>query len=86
MNADGISGLVPQGDFHAVNSVDRGITGRGFAQDGDYGPRDEAKMHQVVLYRFRKIESYQLTALPYVQLTEYTHLTNSDRLLYDEQP
>lgn len=52
-----------QSYLHAVNAVDGGVTGWGAAQGSHQRIWNKTHMHEVVLYRFRQVKSYQDRAL-----------------------
>jgi len=68
-DANGFSGLVAEGDFHAVNQVDSGIAGGSAAQDGHQRIWNEAHVHQVVLDGFREVKGDEDATCTDLQLT-----------------
>lgn len=65
-DADGVGGLVAEGNLHAVNAVDGGITGGGAAERSDKSIGDEAHVHEVVLHGFRQVKGYQDASFSYL--------------------
>jgi hypothetical protein len=55
-DANGLGGLVAEGDLHAVNPVDGGVAGGGAAQDSHESIWNETHVHQVVLDGFREVK------------------------------
>jgi hypothetical protein len=76
-DADGVGGLTAEGDFDAIDAVNRGIAGRGAAESGYDGVGHETHVHEVVLYRIRQMESYDNPAFPDIQFTQHAHLPDS---------
>jgi len=68
-----------EGDFHAVDTVDGGVAGRGATEHRDERVGDKAHMHQMVLYGFGQVESHQDRSFTDFKLAENTHLPNHSR-------
>ncbi len=66
-------GFGTEADFHAVDTIDRGIARGSAAENLDPGTGKEAKMSEVMAYIFRQINSFHRSGLPYFCFVECHH-------------
>ena len=85
-NADGLGGLDPQCDLHAVNAIDSWIARRGAPQSGHVSVWNKTHVHQVVLNRLGQIEGNQYPALADPQLAQNAQPQNPQRPQKGEHP
>lgn len=69
LHANGGGGLMPQCDFHAVNTVYGGVACRCAPECRYQCVRNKTHVHQVVLYAFRQVKGNQDPAFTHVQFT-----------------